>query len=332
MDTFRYVAYRTFAGKTNVLVSLSVQWVGKSWQCSGDGFAGNITFGCDLVEDRLAQALSASVKRGSVTHRQVGLVAQHEVELRAVSASNEIMLAAAPEVYCNATAAGPQQQQVHSSSNASILSQACQTSVSSARICSKSGTPTTMFCLAASRSSRTATWKSCGSAPTVQQDTCISGRPVCMTAQEAPNAHTVKGKEYVSTALLLPKHRANWSTGTTTRMLRRLSRCLRAVTSGLSGSAQSVATSGKVKLHDVCSMTADVLVAVTKLLEGKQSGQRLKQHDIRFCVNGTMSAMLQMAFIPSQQHHPWQQQACALGLPQLPWGTAAPVSNDAQPS
>jgi len=65
-------------------------------------------------------------------------------------------------------------------------------------------------------------------------------------------------------------------------------------------------------------MTADVLVAVTKLLEGKQSGQRLKQHDIRFCVNGTMSAMLQMAFIPSQQHHPWQQQACALGLPQLP--------------
>ncbi len=69
-------------------------------------------------------------------------------------------------------------------------------------------------------------------------------------------------------------------------MLRRLSRCLRAVTSGLSGSAQSVATSGKVKLHDVCSMTADVLVAVTKLLEGKQSSQHLKQHDIRFCVNG----------------------------------------------
>ena len=51
---------------------------------SVDGSAGNITFGWGLVEDRLLWAVSASIKRSPVSHREVGLVAHCcKVELRA---------------------------------------------------------------------------------------------------------------------------------------------------------------------------------------------------------------------------------------------------------
>jgi len=80
--------------------------------CSDDGSAGNITFGCGLVEDRLLWAVSASVKRGSVSQRQVGLVAQLEVELRAMLASNATMLL--QPLKCIAMP----QQHIHSSSKA----------------------------------------------------------------------------------------------------------------------------------------------------------------------------------------------------------------------
>ena len=82
-------------------------------------------------------------------------------------------------------------------------------------------------------------------------------------------------------------------------MPRHLSRQSLAVASELSGSALSAAMSGRVKLHNVCRTTADVLVVATKLVEGKQSNPHLKQHVISCCVNGTMSAMVQMAFIPT---------------------------------
>jgi len=57
--------------------------------------------------------------------------------------------------------------------------------------------------------------------------------------------------------------------------------------------------SGRVKLHSVREKTADVLFVATKLLEGKKSIPHLKQHHISCCMNGTMSTMLLMAFIPA---------------------------------
>jgi len=122
---------------------------------------------------------------------------------------------------------------------------------------------------------------------------------VCIAAQEAVNAHVVKGKKSASTTLLLSRHQDKQDTGIRTKMPRRLIRRLLAVVSELTGSALSAAMSGKVKLHDVCRMTADVLFVATKLLEGKLSNPHLKQHVISCCVNGTMSAMLQLAFIPT---------------------------------
>ena len=93
-------------------------------------------------------------------------------------------------------------------------------------------------------------------------------------------------------------HRDKQGTGTMTRMPRHLSRCLLAVTLGPNGSAQSAAMSGKLKLHNVFRMTSVVFFAVTKK-EGTQSDQHLKQCNTHCCLNGTTSAMLQMAFIPT---------------------------------
>jgi len=62
------------------------------------------------------------------------------------------------------------------------------------------------------------------------------------------------------------------------------------------------ATGGKLKSRTVCRTTADVLFALSKLLERKQSNPRLKQRNclsVTCCVSGTMSAVLQMAFIPT---------------------------------
>jgi hypothetical protein len=127
----------------------------------------------------------------------------------------------------------------------------------------------------------------------------MSGRPECLTAQEVADAHIVKAERHASTTLLLPKHQDKSSTGIRTKTPRHLSRRLLAVPSELSGSAPSAAMNGSVKLHSVCRTTADVLVVDIKLVEGKQSNPHLKQHVISCCVSGTMSAMLQMAFIPT---------------------------------
>jgi len=127
----------------------------------------------------------------------------------------------------------------------------------------------------------------------------MSGRQVCITAQEAVNAHIVKGEKSASTTLLLPRHQDKQDTGIRTKMPRRLIRHLLAVLSELTGSALSAAMSGKVKLQTVRRMTAVVLVVVAKLLEGPQSNRHLRQHNISCCLNGTMSAMLWMAFIPT---------------------------------
>ncbi len=124
--TYRDVAIINFAGRTAAYGSfcshgvctyihlcLLTSSVAERSECSSDdGSAGNITFGCGLVEDRLLWAVSASVKRGSVSHRQVGLVAQLEVELRAMLASNATMLL--QPLKCIAMP----QQHIHSSSKA----------------------------------------------------------------------------------------------------------------------------------------------------------------------------------------------------------------------
>ncbi len=115
----------------------------------------------------------------------------------------------------------------------------------------------------------------------------------------AANVHFVKGSQFVSTALLLPKHRDKHNIGTVTRMPSHPRRCLRAVHSGLSESAQPAATSGKLPLHGVCRTIVDALVAVAKLWEGKQSNQHMKQRNTHCCLNGISSGMLQMAFIPT---------------------------------
>ena len=72
-----------------------------------------------------------------------------------------------------------------------------------------------------------------------------------------------------------------------TKMSRHLSRCLRTVPAGLSGSALSAAMSGKLKLHDVCGMTADVLAAFTILLKGRDRSQHLTQRNTSCCVKFT---------------------------------------------
>ena len=54
---------------------------------------------------------------------------------------------------------------------------------------------------------------------------------------------------------------------------------------------------GKLKLHNVCGMTADVLVAFTKLLEGSEPSQHTKQQNTSCCVNGTMKTSLRTACI-----------------------------------
>ncbi len=75
----------------------------------------------------------------------------------------------------------------------------------------------------------------------------------------------MKAERYASATLSLPKDQANSSTGIRKKTPRHLSRCLLAVTSGLSGSAQPAATGDKLKSRT----TADVLFALNKLLERK---------------------------------------------------------------
>jgi len=119
-----------------------------------------------------------------------------------------------------------------------------------------------------------------------------------VTAREAAIAHTVKGKKYASTTLSLPKHQDKYNTGTMTRTPRHPSRCLLAVNSGLSGSAQHAARSGKLRLHDVWNMTLVVLDAIFRW-EIRKHSQRLKQCNTLCYLSGTMSATSRMASIPA---------------------------------
>ncbi len=173
-----------------------------------------------------------------------------------------------------------------------------------------------MLCLAASRWSQTVAEGSHGHAPTVHWDALTSGRQLCKLAHKAIAARIVQNIQYVSTAVLLPRHRANSNTGIMTRMSRRLSRRLLAVTSGLSGSAQNAATSGKVRLHNVRGKTAVALNAVKLiLLETNTNVQHLKQHNTHCRLNGITSATPKAAFVLKTPFKHRQQKAGALGLP-----------------
>ncbi len=101
---YRYVANVSFAGRTAVFgnfcphrvcthIYIFICLLRVVPSVLSDGSAGNITAGCGLVEDRLPRAVSATVKRASVSHRQVGLFAQlDKVELKALLSSNATML------------------------------------------------------------------------------------------------------------------------------------------------------------------------------------------------------------------------------------------------
>ncbi len=65
-----------------------------------------------------------------------------------------------------------------------------------------------------------------------------------------------------------------------TRTPTHLSRLLLAVTAGLSGSALSAAMSGKLKLHNVCDMTAHVLAVVPIRRQTKQPTFVGAQHEL----------------------------------------------------
>ena len=123
----------------------------------------------------------------------------------------------------------------------------------------------------------------------------MSGRQLCTNVQQEPNAHTVKGEHYASTTLSLPRHQDKSNTGTRRKTPTHQSGRLLAAVFGLSGSARSAAMSGKLKLDPVQNATV-VVPAVVKPRQSKQSNQHLKQHIMRCCLNGTMSAMPQMAF------------------------------------
>ncbi|DBA80938.1 TPA: hypothetical protein ACH3X2_007158 [Trebouxia sp. C0005] len=134
---------------------------------------------------------------------------------------------------------------------ADVWIRGCQTSVNYAQIYSRSGTLTTTLCLATSRSSHRATGESCGHAPIVQQDALMSGRQLCLHVPEGPNAHIVKGEQYASTTLWLPRHQDNSSIGTRRKTPTHQSRHLLAAVFGLNGSAKSAAMSGELKLQGV---------------------------------------------------------------------------------
>ncbi len=146
-----------------------------------------------------------------------------------------------------------------------------------------------------------------GHAPTVHWDALISGRQLCKLAHKAIAARIVQNIQYVSTAVLLPRHRANSNTGIMTRMSRRLSRRLLAVTSGLSGSAQNAATSGKVRLHNVRGKTAVALNAVKLiLLETNTNTQHLKQHNTHCRLNGITTVHWVCHKCPKGEVHRYQ--------------------------
>ncbi|DBB08062.1 TPA: hypothetical protein ACH3X3_008265 [Trebouxia sp. C0006] len=111
-----------------------------------NGLAGNQSDGCNAVQDTVLQAVALSNKGISVSCNKP---LDHVFK--------------------------PPQHRLRNSL-AEAWSKACQTLVNYALIYSRSGILTTMLCLEASRSSRTATGESCGHALIVQQDAPMSGR------------------------------------------------------------------------------------------------------------------------------------------------------------
>ncbi|DBA80939.1 TPA: hypothetical protein ACH3X2_007159 [Trebouxia sp. C0005] len=185
------------------------------------GLAGTQIFGCNAVRDTLLQAIASSNKGVPVGCKKlldrVFNLQQHRLR--------------------NSMTDG--------------RSRARQTSVNYAQIYSRSGTLPTTLCLATSRSSHTATGESCGYAPTVQQDALMSGRQLFLNARRDPNARIVKGEQYASTTLSLPRHQGKSNIGTRRKMPTHQSRRLLAAVFGLNGSAKSAAMSGKLKLQGV---------------------------------------------------------------------------------
>ena len=202
-------------------------------------------FGCNAVPGTLLQAVALSNKGVSVSCKKVRLVVRLKADSRINLYSSEITLLQPLD-----HAVMPPQHSLRSSKT-TVHSRACRTSVIYALTYSSSGTLTTIPCLAASRSSRTATGESCGHALIVQQDALMSGRQWCTSVQQEPNAHTVKGEHFASTTLLLPRHRDKSNTGTRQKMPTHQSRCLLAANYGLNGSAKPAAMSGKLKLERV---------------------------------------------------------------------------------
>ncbi len=114
--------------------------------------AGDQMFGCNAVQDTLLLAAVLSNKGISVSCNKVRVVvARPKAESRVSLHSSEIMLLQPLDRMCN-----PPQHRLRNSAGGA-WSKACQTSVNYAMIYSRSGIPTTILCLAASRSSHTAT-------------------------------------------------------------------------------------------------------------------------------------------------------------------------------
>ena len=206
--------------------------------------AGTQMSGCNAVQDTLLQAIASSNK-GVVGCKKVRLVVLLKAASRiSLYSSKMTLLQPLDRVF------KPSQHRIRNSMSVG-WSRGCQTSVNYAQIYSRSGTLTTMLCLAASRSSHTAKQESCGLAPTVQQDALMSGRQRCSDAPQGANAHIVKGEQYVSTTLSLPRHQGNSNIGTRQKTPTHQSRRLLAAHFGLNGSAKSAAMSGKLKLQGV---------------------------------------------------------------------------------
>jgi len=150
--TYLVVANSGLAGKAAVFVHLCCFSVCIPEYCFVPESAGNQSYGCNAVQDTVLQAVALSNKGISVSCNKVRVVvARPKAESRVSLHSSEIMLLQPLDRMCN-----PPQHRLRNSTGGA-WSKACQTSVNYAMIYSRSGILTTMLCLAASRSSHTAT-------------------------------------------------------------------------------------------------------------------------------------------------------------------------------
>ena len=243
--TYLVVANTGLTGDAAVFVHFCSFSVRTYEYCVVAESAGTQESGCNAVQDTLLQAIASINKGVSVGCKKVRLVVQLEADSRKSLYSSKMMLLQPLDHVFK------QPQHRLRNSVAGVWIRGCQTSVNYAQIYSRSGTLTTTLCLATSRSSHRATGESCGHAPIVQQDALMSGRQLCLYVPEGPNAHIVKGEQYASTTLWLPRHQDNSSIGTRRKTPTHQSRHLLAAVFGLNGSAKSAAMSGELKLQGV---------------------------------------------------------------------------------